>query len=214
MKISKTILAASVSAALLAQGLSARAADLAVYADETSLDWSGFYIGALAGYARNQAKDLSTGRTLKNNSVFDMGLLAGYSFQSGRMVYGLEADITPLVLTKEKKGNIGGIRRRLFSPFATLRARAGVATGSMLIYATAGYALGAGSLKTTGKSKERVHGGWAAGGGIEYALGKNWALRTEYLYEAFGKKKYKLSPARKVKYEHAHVFRIGVTYRF
>ncbi len=214
MNSKKTIIYTAAAFGLLAQILPAQAADLGNYAGNATMDWSGLYFGALAGYGRSQAKDLSTGNRLKTNGVFDMGLLTGYNFQSGNMVYGLEADITPLMLMKEKKGNSGGITRHAFMPFATIRARVGFATGPMLFYATAGYAVGSGMLKTTGKKKEKLHGGWTAGGGVEFALNRNWALRTEYLYEAFGKASYKLGPARKARYEHAHVFRLGITYRF
>jgi outer membrane immunogenic protein len=103
--------------------------------------------------------------------------------------------------------------------FGTLRARAGVLlTGDLLLFGTAGLAYG--HVKTNATyamsnsasfpwggfsvnciigtpcfsgSSSRTAVGWAAGGGLEYALGSHWSVKGEYLYVDLGSDKVTLT---------------------
>ncbi|QCJ01039.1 hypothetical protein [Agrobacterium larrymoorei] len=52
-------------------------------------DWSGFYLGGQGGYTWNQATIFDSVEELDSGSA---GLHAGYYFQSGDIVYGIEND--------------------------------------------------------------------------------------------------------------------------
>jgi outer membrane immunogenic protein len=95
--------------------------------------------------------------------------------------------------------------------FGTVRARIGyLATNSLLIYGTGGFAYGkiaesaryynpgpfgafiggvgscvAGSLCYSGASTA-ISTGWTAGGGLELALTSHWLVKAEYLYVSLG----------------------------
>lgn len=132
-------------------------------------NWSGFYVGANAGYGfahqNTSFTPLDAGASLRmnffgfvpkevggNQNGGIAGLQAGYNWQAGRLVYGLEADL-----------NFGQIKGIASAPpfgfpagatittsadtkvdwFGTLRARLGVAAfENSLLYATGGLAYG------------------------------------------------------------------------
>src|SRR5690606_18104213 len=84
----------------------------------------------------------------------------------------------------------------------TLRARAGIASGNMLFYATGGVAFAdvdsdiavqcvgcTNDPHATGSSSE-IQIGYALGGGLEWAPLNNVTVRAEYLYLNFGEEKH------------------------
>lgn len=84
---------------------------------------------------------------------------------------------------------------------ATLRGRAGYAFDNLLVYGTAGLAFGNQRLSaseydhapqgtgdgSSSASASGVKAGWAAGGGIDYALSASWIISAEYLHIDLGK---------------------------
>ncbi|MGB9370115.1 MAG: outer membrane beta-barrel protein [Xanthobacteraceae bacterium] len=77
----------------------------------------------------------------------------------------------------------------------TFRPRLGVVLGdSLLAYATGGLAVtnekvdqtAAGVMGTFNAAVNETRIGWVVGGGLEYALGRNWSIRAEYLHLDFG----------------------------
>lgn len=79
----------------------------------------------------------------------------------------------------------------------TLRPRFGYNTGSWLIYATGGLALGGVELQSDYSDnispghflslrQNSTEVGWTAGAGVGYAMASNWALKAEYLYTDLG----------------------------
>jgi outer membrane immunogenic protein len=98
------------AAALIAASSVAQAADMKIKAPAapvaTAFNWSGFYLGANAGYgAGGGSKDtvgghfifpgsppFSSGVTIAPSGFFAGGQ-AGYNWQTGRTVFGVEADI-------------------------------------------------------------------------------------------------------------------------
>ena len=94
-------------AALTAQAMSvpASAADLSVPraplytkaqpVTAVQFDWSGFYAGAHAGYDWGRAHVIDNGVLTENSVPMNGaigGLLAGFNWQSGSVVYGIEGD--------------------------------------------------------------------------------------------------------------------------
>jgi outer membrane immunogenic protein len=192
--------------------------------------WTGFYVGLNAGgiwpSGSRNASILDTnpataafvtagfpGGLGSQSAGFLGGGQAGYNWQTGAFVLGVETDFDGSTLSK-KFNNVG-------SPFAaatglggdfltvngknsltwlgTTRARLGfVATpdNRLMIYATGGVAYGGGNSQfsvfdaTHGAifsgtpSSSRV--GWVIGGGAEYAVTNNITIKGEYLYADLG----------------------------
>jgi outer membrane immunogenic protein len=105
----------------------------------------------------------------------------GYNYQIGSFAVGLEADIQWAHLGSNgtatanfalpagfaTAGTAGGI-----DWFGTVRARAGVALGQALVYATGGFAFGGADDDNNFGfvNDDDVRTGWALGGGVEWAL--------------------------------------------
>ncbi len=191
-----------VSTAVLAACLatSAHAADLPtqapiVYAPVPVFTWTGFYVGLNAGVGWAGSRDVVvTGPTAAtsgilsaggSDGVFVGGGQIGYNWQSGSIVYGLEADIQYV----DAGGSVA------WGPYTwwanngdddgaylgTVRARLGYAMDRVLIYITGGLAYGGlNSNPLTGNSTSNT--GWTIGGGVEYAFTNNWTVRLEGLY--------------------------------
>jgi high affinity Mn2+ porin len=167
-------------------------------------DWTGFYIGAHAGYGRGTSSavliDPLLATTATNSAFSGMigGVQAGYNFQmpSG-LLLGVEADLTfPNYLTSNSiVGLLATPRSAVVEQWdyaGTVRGRIGYAANHWLLYATGGLAYaGERFVNSPPIGDEEKHLnvrlGWAAGAGVEYAFAPNWSLRLEYLYNRFEK---------------------------
>lgn len=177
---------------------SAIAADLPVKAPQIAAppvylsDWAGFYIGVNGGGGWGHTKfDFFS----EDNTTFSGGLVgghAGYNWQSGSVVAGLEADFDGADI---KKTDAFALEQKT-NELASARARLGyLFVPSLLAYGTAGAGWGHttltdtdGSLTgTVGASAAVSQFGWVAGGGLEYKLIDHVLLRAEYLHYDFGK---------------------------
>lgn len=173
------------TAAFLVLPVSAVAQD-----QRASVDWSGFYAGALGGTA-----DFDAERRFRKNDPQSIsgngrlqGLVAGFNIQQNHWVYGIEADIASLDWTQYYNPLLSrspgeGIDA---TSAASLRGRFGFAHGQTLVFATAGighverqytgfgnkYPLPVTDLSATGP---------VAGLGIEHRVGKNLSLGLESL---------------------------------
>jgi len=179
-----------------------------------ALSWTGFYIGVHGGYGWLDYKQTSvssnsvpldicstsgsTDSCSFNPSGGVFGGFAGYNWQSGNIVFGVEADGSWADLKHSQnfsQGNFGPITvRGEVEWLATIRGRLGVAVGQTLIYGTGGVAFGgvnsgwvADSNPSTATFAKDTKTGWVAGGGIEHAFARNWSLRAEVLYHDLGK---------------------------
>jgi high affinity Mn2+ porin len=193
---------AGVGFSLLALDDPALAADMPVKAPhiEAVFDWTGFYIGAHAGYSRGASSavlsDPAVSATSNSFSGMIGGVQAGYNVRlpSG-LLLGVEADITfPNYLTSNSVVSSLATARsavtKQWDYVGTARGRIGYATGPWLAYATGGLAwAGERFLNTpTIGSDEKILNtrlGWAAGAGVEYAFAPHWSARLEYLYSRF-----------------------------
>jgi outer membrane immunogenic protein len=132
------------------------------------------------------------------------GAQAGYNWQRGSVVYGLEADISGTGLKSEMNTTLQSI----FNPpptantvssidwYGTVRGRLGWATGPVMFYATGGLAYGKTSVNSTlfdnpnsiflNSQSSSVKAGWVAGFGIEYLWRPNLILNLGYQYVDLG----------------------------
>jgi outer membrane immunogenic protein len=127
------------------------------------------------------------------HSGFVGGGQIGYNVQLGSFVIGVEADLQAAdlggraapIVTPFVPGFVPVIRQSHVDWFGTVRGRAGVAFdqvpffNQVLLYGTGGFAYG--GISDTGFcagafqcDNHRVGTGWAAGGGVEWALPVNW----------------------------------------
>lgn len=194
--------------------------------------WSGFYIGANAGYAWSASMATATftarpsppGGGLAglagagdpvnfNMSGVTGGFQVGYNWQVGpQWVLGFETDFN---LPSLKGSGLSTNLSPVFVPFVsyadqrlqwfgTVRGRVGfLAAPNVMIYGTGGFAYGRvtqdityntaapvanfdGVCPTPGVcyagSSGRIATGYTFGGGVEYAIARNWTIRGEYLY--------------------------------
>lgn len=229
MKLSH--LSFAVAAAAVTFSFPAAAADLGqrfakptpAVAMAPSFTWTGFYVGANAGYAfgrDNKATTIGTpafntliapgivpGSLKTGRDGFTGGLQAGFNYQFGAAVAGIEADIN--LMPKGGRGAFIGnpvlatqlitSARSELNYLGTLRGRLGFAADRLLVYATGGLAYGdvdasasvvgvqAPALVWAG-NRSGIRAGYTVGAGLEYAIMPNLTLRGEYLYYDLGQK--------------------------
>jgi high affinity Mn2+ porin len=163
-------------------------------------DWTGFYIGAHAGYGRGTSSAvLADPATLATGNHFSGvigGVQAGYNVQlpSG-LLLGVEADLSfPNYLNSNSVvSSLTSARSDVTEQWdyvGTARGRIGYSSGPWLAYATGGLAWAGERFLNTpavGSDEKHINArlGWAAGAGVEYAFAPHWSVRLEYLYSRF-----------------------------
>lgn len=176
--------------------------------------WTGFYVGVNAGAAWSQTKFDNTGDPNQGlqgirpfsdtNAAFAGGIQAGYNYQIGNFVLGVEgsADYVSMdkgiaISTLPATGSATLHSKQEWLGAAGLRL--GYALDRILVYASGGVAFTSYDISTFDTfpggpfsanygSKSEV--GWTAGAGIEYALTDSWVLGLDYKYYGFGKETY------------------------
>ena len=256
------------SAALVAiiAASSAGAADLSqpVYKAPPSVvppvyNWTGFYLGVNAGGAWGTSDITGTLSSLPapaNDTAYEAaespnlrpdgftgGAQAGFNWQSGNVVFGLEADFGYFGLNGSQTTNIvpsgpvtltATVNNSLKTDWLfTARPRIGWANNNWLVYATGGLAMtdmkfNSSFSDTAGETEaatfDKTKAGWTAGGGVEVAFAGNWSAKLEYLYADFGSVSVtdpvllagvpeSLSTTHDVSL-HTQIVRAGLNYRF
>jgi outer membrane immunogenic protein len=172
-------------------GGSAVAADLAVKAPPPGVmpvylsDWAGFYIGIHGGGGWAETTfDIFTGSNAKPSGGL-FGGHAGYNWQYGSVVGGLEVDFDGADISKTD----AFLLKTKTNELASARARLGyVLFPSVLAYGTAGTGFGHTELSVPGATLAAINQfGWVAGAGLEYKLIDHVLLRAEYLHYDFQK---------------------------
>jgi outer membrane immunogenic protein len=211
--VKKILLAAAIAVSLAALASTpGQAADIAYKsapAMQPAYNWSGFYAGLNGGGGMASSQHLDPDDEFASNIRFQQafgtaGVQAGYNYQIGSSVIGLEGDYNWVGLNKTKLFNLccdnPGTATFKFSEFATLRARGGLALDRTLLYVTAGVAFAHiqntdafAAFDNQGRpvtpcciaSEDKWKPGLAVGAGVEFALSQNWSVKGEYLYMMF-----------------------------
>lgn len=165
-------------------------------------NWSGFHLGLNLAYQWG-----TVANSPFNPSGFAAGVQGGYDWQSGNLVFGLEAD-----LQLSSADDMFAAYKFSNPWFGTIRGRGGLAFTNVLIYLTAGLAYGGGRVDLGGLSESRDHFGWTAGGGIEVGLTPHWSAKAEYLFVELSDQGYGLT-GTPLGIE-SSLMRLGVNYRF
>jgi outer membrane immunogenic protein len=206
-------------------------------------NWTGFYVGFNAGGGIGTADNdfnVAGGPTFASVDLPLKGGLGGgqigYNWQSGAMVYGVEADFQGTSL----KGSIStpcvppfcglpltASYTEKLPWFGTVRGRLGYTQAGWLLYATGGYAYGrvetdatatAGPLTATLSTSE-TRSGWTVGGGAEVMLSPRWTFKVEYLFVDLGHATNSyiftgLPTLNNATHVNVNVARAGVNFRF
>jgi outer membrane immunogenic protein len=181
-------------------------------------NWSGFYLGLNGGGGWGHSY-WDTSATGMNTSGGVVGGTAGYNYQFGNAVIGLEGDMD--------WANIKGGSTTVTCPtgcstsdtwLSTVRGRAGYAFGGILPYITGGLAVGDIRAASPGfPGATNTNAGWTVGGGVEFALTGNWTAKAEYLHVDLGRFNCGVNcdglPTDNVSM-HDNLVRAGVNYRF
>jgi outer membrane immunogenic protein len=171
----------------------------------TLYNWTGFYVGVNGGWGDGISKwtnDCITCQVIPTLggtsgdfpvSGYVAGGTVGANYQIGSYVFGIEGDFDWSDLTGNSGSTCGSLSAVLPTPtgcetenvwLATLRGRVGYAFNNILLYGTAGAALGRiqTGLIPPSTFDSSVEAGWAVGAGLEVAFAPNWTARAEYIF--------------------------------
>jgi outer membrane immunogenic protein len=134
--------------------------------------WAGPYLGGNLGFAWGSVDNNPT-----KPSGIEGGVQAGYNWQTGPWVFGVEGDI-------QATGADDTFAPWKFSNpwFGTVRGRVGYALSNILFYGTGGLAFGELRGETFGLSESHTNAGWTAGVGAEFGFAPNWSAKIEGLF--------------------------------
>ena len=178
--------------------------------------WTGFYLGGALGYGFG---DGAASGDIGSFSFDQSGLLgslyAGYNWQIGRSVLGVEADIGTGDFGASDGNGIGALRSDL-NAIGSLRARYGyLLTPALLIYGTGGVAWADMDFKVLGDSSQsETFFGYQYGGGAELAVSEHVALRLEYIYTNFDSERVIHSGTTNTYEPDFNTVRAGVSFKF
>ncbi len=169
----------------------------------SAYSWIGPYIGGTLGYEWGSVDNNPT----RPNGVAG-GFEAGFNWQHGNFVYGAEADF------QLSAADDTFAPWRFSNPwFGTVRGRAGVAIGNVLVFGTAGLAYGGLTANTAGTlSEHHTSVGWVAGGGAEVGFTPHWSAKAEWLYLDLADRSFSVTGTNNGLA--ANLVRLGVNYRF
>jgi outer membrane immunogenic protein len=169
-------------------------------------NWTGFYVGAHAGFASTDG-----------GSGFIGGGQAGYNYQVGQWVFGVEGQMSATSISDSAGGviTVNGVpvgsvgAKGSLDWISTFAGRAGFAFDRWLVYGKLGAAWAHGSASafvtgpggSMGISTSDTVSGWMLGFGTEYALRDNWSAKVEY---------------NMMDFDHGtiHAVKAGINYRF
>lgn len=234
--------AAVLGLAIAAGGYSApeaQAADFAPYAPPPApmFSWTGFYVGGTVGGGLMESEftdDLeyqAYGHMGLSDWGVALGATAGYNYQFGAGVLGVEADWSWTNFKNDKDTDFNPTRHKHeWNWFATFRARAGLAVDRALIYATGGLALVDVEYEAFefddydscgddpyGACVDKTQLGFTVGAGAEYAVSHNVSAKLEYLYIGLPSKNTTADADDDVTFSYksnAHIVRVGVNWLF
>lgn len=183
-------------------------------------NWSGFYLGVVAGgeiaqtwtdfiFANIPGLPGTPTRVSPNGNGGLIGAEAGYNYQVGSFVGGIEGDIDYARITGQgtsvsPSGFFMAPTQQKINLYGTVRGRVGVlATRDLLLYATGGAAFGDVSMTTAFVPTGVLGGncfnsscgngavsatkvGATVGAGLEYAFSNRITVKAEYLFVDLG----------------------------
>ncbi|MBZ9693670.1 outer membrane protein [Mesorhizobium sp. CO1-1-9] len=218
------------SAMLTVIGGQAFAAD-AVGLGPAAHDWSGVYVGGHLGYGFGKTDatyNLPNTPAIRGTQDYDVdgflgGVQIGYDYQVNSAVLGIEADISGAdIKGHSDEVNVGGgdVYDTKVDWFGSMRARAGYAFGSTLVYGTGGLAIGGvenqyldGPADSYSEKNTKI--GWTIGAGLEQAITDHWSANAEYRYVDLRDQTINYAPNSNTTFDNTFsTVRIGMNYKF
>ncbi|MBA3910459.1 MAG: porin family protein [Rhodobacter sp.] len=139
-------------------------------AQPTSVDWSGFYVGAQLGYA-----DIDSNGGGQDGNGMLGGVHAGYRWDFGQYVAGAELDYDAASI------DLGAVPGDTLDDVARLKLMGGAELGKSLVYATTGIA----RASATVGGADLSDNGYFLGAGIDYAVSDRWSVGGELMRSRF-----------------------------
>jgi len=142
---------------------------------------TGFYGGVTAGYsaATIQADDFDFG----GNGLLGGGYV-GFNYRLPGLVIGVEGDWMLTDIKAETDNALFTFTAKTNS-LASVRARAGLPMGPVLVYGTGGIAWTDAEVVVPGGNDDKMLMGWVAGAGVEIELTRTVHIRLEGLHYGF-----------------------------
>lgn len=228
MKRIVSMAAAVAAASLIATG--------PAFADRP-FSWTGFYWGANTTMSWTDFKTESKSTPDQAGDGWSGGLQAGYNWQTGPLVMGVELDANLANITSRTLDGNFITEDTKVQAFGSARGRLGFSTGGIMPYVTGGLAWAhvksglhcpanaiAGFCLTNGGFDAYDAGfvtGWTVGGGVEAMVWRNISLKVEYLHADFGSRTWNFgtTPKGNPTGPTPHTFamdtvRMGLNYKF
>jgi len=234
------------TAGAMAADLPSRVAPAPIIAPVPVFTWTGFYAGVQAGYAWGEDETrlffggvpfdvvplIGAAGTDYDVEGFVGGAHAGFNYQFGSIVVGVEGDIEAAGIDGDRTWTSAALPGASASAETeinfqgSLRARLGFAFDRALVYGTAGLAFANientytafDGVTTLTESFDDTEWGWTVGAGVEYAFTNNLTARVEYRYTQFDNYRNNstliaVGGAAEQEPEF-HTVRVGVSYKF
>ncbi len=174
-------------------------------------NWTGAYLGGTANYDWGRFSSSNDGRDAKGAGG---GIYGGYNMQNGQIVYGAEADVN-LGRERGSAGTVGGNAvEGKQGVNGSLRGRVGVDLNPVLVYGTAGLAVGQTKGTVGGASDKNTMVGWTAGVGAETFVTDNITARVEYRYTDYGSKDFRMGSTKVSSGYDEHAVKVGMGVKF
>jgi outer membrane immunogenic protein len=187
-----------------------------------TISWTGGYIGAGVGYAMGKYSALSSNSIpVESSSLKPAGAIGniqlGYNWQFlPSWLVGFETDYSFANLKDSGTSTPSGLATSIkIDKLGTVRGRFGYVMNDFLFYATGGlaYAREQDSIEAT-FATDYYTIGWAAGGGLAYAIDNNWSVKTEYIYADLGKTHTVVDGVANDTSDKFNIIRVGFDYKF
>lgn len=175
-----------------------------------AFDWSGFYVGGNAGIDFNGRFGNNFGANLDKDIGFVGGGVAGYNYQIGKYVFGIEGDLNYV----GGQASSGAASADL-DFLSTLTARAGFTPADRLLtYVEGGLAVGRPDFDLGGTSDRSLAAGFVVGAGAEYAVNDKWITGVEYNYVDLQNRSYNLGASNASADLDTHQVKFNIKYKF
>ncbi|TLP43142.1 porin family protein [Cohaesibacter sp. CAU 1516] len=218
------LLASTVS--ILGLAAPANSADMGqVFGTKSAYDWSGLYMGVQFGMGTGKVN--SSDGTNKVSERFSQGdnttggVLVGWNYQTGNIVYGLEGGLSINEIKANHNGSTVAYHNSDYVWHAEARGKVGYSLGRFLPYVHAGVLAGefyqqSAPGATSPSAKMKTVYGYTAGAGIDVRIGPKISLRSEYVYQNYGKQNYYLAsvPTTLKSDFDVHIARAALLYHF
>ena len=181
-------------------------------------NWSGLYVGAnFGGGWTNGSLNIPGNNFYGGITEFIGGVQAGYNFQAGHLLFGVEGDFDWATFNHPTlpAPTLGSVSNHWMS---TAAGRVGLVNDRWLVFAKlgGGWVRSSAIVNLPGSpswSGSSTNGGWLIGGGIEYGFKAHWTVKLEYDYLALSNWNSATLPAVGLSRD-VQMIKAGINYKF